>query len=80
MNINISCFHCGNTYVVELDAPPYFAFEYAQLADAIGMKGFIDLENERAIAFCNDDHANAQRKKDGSFRLRPKKLIEGEKA
>ena len=48
------------------------------IANSIGMKGVLDIEHSRSLVFCNDTCANAEKKKNGSFRLRPKGVAKAE--
>ena len=69
----LTCFSCGKTTPVIASRNPQFAFELAQAAIDVGMYGVFDLEHGRSLVFCNKQCADHQRKKNGQFRLRPKK-------
>ena len=70
MRVELVCWHCGAAVAAEVSRPPQFAFEVAGWANDVGMLGVLDNEHRRALVFCNEAHANAQRRKDGQFRLR----------
>lgn len=71
---SLRCFSCGDTTHVVANRQPEFGFEVVQAAEAIGMLGIFDLNYNRALVFCDKECADQQRKKDGSFRFRPKKV------
>lgn len=70
----LQCFSCGHVTSVIASGSPQFGFEIVQAAEAVGMLGIFDMYYGRALVFCNKECADSQRKKDGSFRLRPKKV------
>ena len=72
--INLVCWHCGKSKSAEVSHLPQFAFEIGHIANQIGMYGAIDFNYDRALVFCNKEHANMQRLKNGHFRQRPKKI------
>lgn len=69
---NLECWSCHKRVGVE-GPLPQFAFELANAADAVGWKGFIDMNHRRSLVFCSDACADAQRTKSGAFRARPKR-------
>lgn len=71
--VSLVCFHCGEARQLVTHGPPRFAFELAEWAAQVGMKGFVDAARSRVLVFCNADHAQQAMTKDGRFRLRPKK-------
>lgn len=72
MQVSLTCWHCGKTQPIEVAAPPQFAFEVAGWANDVGMLGVLDMKRGRALVFCNDSCASAEKTSDGSFRARPK--------
>ena len=73
MNLTLVCWSCGEKLAIEVNRAPAFAFELASLATQAGWIGVIDLEHYRSLVFCCKDHETREIKKNGSFRLRPKK-------
>lgn len=72
MNANLVCWSCGKSTPIWISAAPTFAFEVASWAKNVGWVGVIDTEHSRSLVFCSTDCSDAQRRKDGRFRLRPK--------
>lgn len=70
--IGLTCWHCGKTTLAEVPGNPQFAFELAGYANDAGLVGALDMQYGRALVFCNKEHADAEKTKHGSFRLRPK--------
>ena len=70
--ISLVCWHCGKKRQVMVNHLPQFAFEVVMIANAAGFHGDIDIEHSRALVFCSKEHSDLERKKNGSFRLRPK--------
>ena len=80
INANLVCWHCGKGHEVTLPHPPQFAFELACWASDVGLFGAIDQYRGRALVFCNEEHANAEKTKAGHYRARPKgPATQGEK-
>lgn len=75
IDITLVCWNCGKKYYGQINQPLQFAFELADIANQAGLFGAFDFNYGRTLVFCNEECANNQKKKDGSFRLRPKKLI-----
>jgi hypothetical protein len=72
--ITLVCFNCGKKKDVFVNRPPRFAFELADIANNVGLKGVIDTYHNRALVFCNDECANNQKTKKGTYRVRPKRI------
>jgi hypothetical protein len=72
INANLVCWHCGKEHPVLLPHPPQFAFELAGWASDAGLFGALDMYRGRALVFCNEEHANAEKTKVGHYRARPK--------
>ena len=72
--ITLVCFNCGNKVEGFINQPIHFSFELADIANKAGMYGVIDLHHGRSLVFCNEECANKQKTRNGTFRLRPKKL------
>ena len=72
--ITLKCWNCGQTKNVLVNHPPQFAYELASIAHESGMYGVIDMYHSRSLVFCNEECANNQKTKKGTFRLRPKKI------
>jgi hypothetical protein len=72
IDANLVCWHCGKQHAVSLPHPPQFAFELAGWASDVGLFGAFDMYRGRALVFCNEDHANAEKTKSGQYRARPK--------
>lgn len=72
MQVSLRCWHCGETVAVEVPEPPQFAFQVAGWANDIGWKGYLDMRYSRALVFCSEAHAEAERTKAGQFRVRPR--------
>ena len=70
ISIDLVCWHCGKATAAEVPRHPMFAFEIAGWANDVGMKGYLDLRRHRALVFCNEEHADAERTKAGHFRLK----------
>jgi hypothetical protein len=66
------CWHCRKERDVVLPHAPQFAFELAKWADDVGMLGVIDLAYGRALIFCDETCAKAERTKRGGYRFRPR--------
>lgn len=75
--VTLKCWACGKTVDIETNGPPQFAYEVACWADDVGWRGVLDLEHSRSLVFCSDGCRDGSKKKDGSYRLRPKKKVEG---
>ena len=72
--ITLVCFNCGKKVERIINHPIQFAFELADIANKARMYGVIDMYHGRSLVFCNEECANQQKTKKGTFRLRPKKL------
>jgi hypothetical protein len=72
--ITLVCFNCGKKKDILINRPPMFSFELANIADEAGLKGVIDMHHNRALVFCNDECANNQKTKKGTYRIKPKKI------
>lgn len=72
-NITLVCFNCGEKKDILVSRPPQFAFELADMANQGGMYGVIDMQHGRSLVFCNEECANKQKTKSGSYRVRAKK-------
>jgi len=72
--LTLVCWSCGNKKDVEVNQPPMFAFELANIANKNGMLGIIDMYHRRSLVFCNDKCKSDQMTKNGTIRVRPKKL------
>ncbi len=70
--ITLVCFNCGKKKEGYIDRQPQFAFELADIANQAGMYGVIDMGNKRSLVFCNEECAEQQKTKKGTFRVRPK--------
>jgi hypothetical protein len=72
--ITLVCFNCGKKVHGIIERPMQFAFELVEIAKQAGMYGVFDMYHSRALVFCDEECANQQKTKRGTFRLRPKKL------
>lgn len=72
INASLVCWHCGKAHGVMLPHAPQFAFELAAWVRDAGLYGAMDLHRGRALVFCNEEHANAEKTKAGHFRARAK--------
>jgi len=72
--ITLVCFNCGKKVEGIINQPIQFSFELVDIANKAGMYGVIDMCHGRSLVFCNEECANQQKTKKGTFRLRPKKL------
>lgn len=72
ITIHLVCWHCGQSRAAEVPHEPQFAFQVAGWANDVGMKGYLDMYRGRALVFCSEEHAAAERTKAGFFRARPK--------
>lgn len=70
--IGLTCWHCGKTVLAEVPSNPRFAFELVGYANDVGLVGALDMQHSRALIFCNQGHADAEKTKHGAYRLRPK--------
>jgi hypothetical protein len=70
LRIDLVCWHCGKATAAEVQREPQFAFEVVGWANDVGMLGVLDTPNRRALVFCDEAHADAERTKAGGFRLR----------
>lgn len=69
---NFVCWHCGAQHEAIIPHPPQFAFELAGWAKDAGLFGAMDMYRGRALIFCNEEHANAEKTKSGQYRARAK--------
>lgn len=72
VRITLACWHCRKALPVTVSRPPQFAFEVAGIAQGAGWLGVLDLAHGRALVFCSEECSAAEKKKDGTHRLRPK--------
>ena len=73
VGITLVCLHCRKALPVTVSRPPQFAFEVAGIAQGAGWLGVLDLAHGRALVFCAEECSAAEKKKkDGTYRLRPK--------
>ena len=72
--ITIVCWSCGKEVHGEVEHLPHFAFEVVGYANDLGFVGVFDPERQRVLCFCSEKCSNDQKRKDGSYRIRPKKV------
>lgn len=70
--ITLKCWNCGKTKDILVSSPPQFAFELADIANKAEMYGVLDMQHSRSLVFCNEECAEQQKTKKGTFRVRPK--------
>jgi hypothetical protein len=72
--ITLVCFNCGKEKDVLVNQPPQFSFELVDIANQSGMYGVFDMRHQRSLVFCNKECADKQKTKNGTYRVRPKRI------
>jgi hypothetical protein len=72
--ITIVCWSCGKKVHGGVEHLPHFAFEVAGYASDLGFLGVLDMEHHRALCFCSEKCSKDQKLKNGSYRIRAKKV------
>lgn len=71
VKLTLVCWSCGNKIDIEVEQPPMFAFELADMANKNGMLGVIDYNYNRSLVFCDQKCLDKQLTKKGYIRFRP---------